>query len=143
MRRSPVPHAIALALLLASTLAACSGSSAMGADTETIACSHLRCDNPNPSNCACPDDTDGVITNTLTESLPDPETTSASSTTDGPTTSSTGGSSSTGAETTTSTSTGVSESSTGTGTESSGDSSGSSSTDTGTGSESGSSGPVG
>ncbi|MBL8942829.1 MAG: hypothetical protein JNK45_06775 [Myxococcales bacterium] len=143
MRRSPVPHAIALALLLASTLAACSGSSAMGADTEMIACSHLRCDNPNPSNCACPDDTDGVITNTLTESLPDPETTSASSTTDGPTTSSTGGSSSTGADTTTSsstsTSTGVSESSTGT--ESSGD--GSSSTDTGTGSESGSSGPVG
>lgn len=143
MRRSPVPHAIVLALLVASTPAACSRSSGAAADTESVECSHLRCDNPNPSNCACPDDTDGVITNTPTESLPDPETTSSSTTVDGTTTSSAGGSSSTGidATTSTSTSTGESESSGGTGTESGTDSSGGTGTDTGT--ESGSSGAVG
>jgi hypothetical protein len=142
MRRFPVPHVIVLALPLASALA-CSRSSGAAADTESVECSHLRCDNPNPSNCACPDDTDGVITNTPTESHTGPETSGSSTTADATTTSTTSTTStasttstSTGSESTSSSSTGAAETSTGTGSES-----GSTGTDTGT--ESGSSGPMG
>mgnify|MGYP000753538688 CR=1 FL=1 len=51
-------------LLLAVHLFACGHEGAANGDTEAIACLLPRCDNPSPKTCACPDDTDGIVTNT-------------------------------------------------------------------------------
>lgn len=83
--RAPVAFAV--------VLAACSKSAAGDSDTD-VACLQPRCDNPNPNSCACPDDTDGIVTNSATDpTQPDPDTTFTTTDAESTTT--------TGAETTT------------------------------------------